>query len=251
MITKKGSLGLIFLGVFYTTIACGQAYKCRNANGQLIYSDSPCTVGSKTEKVILFTPSPAVTIVEDNSVARWKEIKKARSQREKIEQQKRMMQEQEELQQKTMQTQQQEIAPQQQQKEVMWQQPQEVRTQSAGSQQQLQESRQQQFQEAQNQHNKKVAQALQQQQREVAQARQEQQQAVMQAQQQQQQQQELKQQESQRLVRELEKQIPAVTQAMKNAGASGGAVRDAMIQNQINELNRTAKHGVQVQIQKK
>ena len=84
----------------------------------------------------------------------------------------------------------------------------------------------------------------------ATQARQEQQQTFMQAQQQQQQQQQLKQQESQRLVRELEKQIPAVTQAMKNAGASGGAVRDAMIQNQINELNRTAKHGVQVQIQK-
>lgn len=243
MITKNVSLGLIFLAVFYATIAYGQAYKCRNANGQLIYGDSPCSKDSKTEKIIPFTASPGVTRGGDNAVAQWKEIKKARSQREKIEQQRKIMQEQKELQEQAMQAQQQEqqeqIAPRQLQKEVARQYPQEERLQSAGSQKQLQE--------AQNQHNKKVEQAQQQQQREVLQAQQ-QQQAVMRAQQQQQQQ---KLQESQRLTQELQNSIPTIMNATKNAGTSGAAVRDAMLQMRVDELNKTAKHGVQIQIQGK
>ena len=87
-------------------------------------------------------------------------------------------------------------------------------------------------------------------QQQLQEAQQQQLQKVIQAQQQQQQQQQLnqaQQQEAQRLVQELERQKPHVTKAMENAGASGEAARNLMIQNQINQLNQTAKYGVSIQ----
>jgi len=57
MLVRRASFGLILSGVFYATIAFGGTYKCRSESGQIMYSDVPCPVSSKTEKIISFTPA--------------------------------------------------------------------------------------------------------------------------------------------------------------------------------------------------
>ena len=210
MITKKASLVLIFFGVFYATIACGDTYKCRDANNKLVYTDSPCTTGSKTEKVIPFTANSAITTVADTAVERWNKIKKARSQQQAIQQQQQqIMQEQEELQRQSIQAQQQQPVAQQQQPNTL----------------------QQQLQEAQQRQQQAIVQAQQQRQNEMQGYRQQQQQ------------------ESQRLGQELNAymQSPSVTKAIEGAGTSGASMQNLLINNRINQLNQTAKGGVSIQ----
>ena len=217
MITKKASLVLIFFGVFYATIACGDTYKCRDANNKLVYTDSPCTTGSKTEKVIPFTANSAITTVADTAVERWNKIKKARSQQQAIQQQQQqIMQEQEELQRQSIQAQQQQPVAQQQQPVAQQQQP---------------NTLQQQLQEAQQRQQQAIVQAQQQRQNEMQGYRQQQQQ------------------ESQRLGQELNAymQSPSVTKAIEGAGTSGASMQNLLINNRINQLNQTAKGGVSIQ----
>lgn len=52
MFARKVSLGLIFIAMFYATIAYGDTYQCRHSNGRVELSNIPCPAGSKTEKVI-------------------------------------------------------------------------------------------------------------------------------------------------------------------------------------------------------
>ena len=277
MITKKVSLGLILLGVFFTTIACGQAYKCRNANGQFIYTDSPCTVGSKTEKIISFTAvSPAATSMPEDAPSAQKSLnthqKNLRYLDMKIDEaisgrdfrqakqlaltpeHWRKIKEAEEIgatpikessvaRHEQPQLQQEEIQGQRQRQWQQQQQPIVQQQQPQPVQQEVQKA--QQLQEAQRQQQvmqQKVAQAQQQQQQAIAQAQQ-QQQNEMQVYRQQQQQ------ESQRLGQEFNAymQSPSVTRAIQGAGTSGASVQNSLINNKINQLNQTAKGGVSIQ----
>lgn len=52
MFARKVSLGLIFIAMFYATIAYGDTHQCRHSNGRVELSNIPCPAGSKTEKVI-------------------------------------------------------------------------------------------------------------------------------------------------------------------------------------------------------
>ena len=273
MITKKVSLGLILLGVFFTTIACGQAYKCRNANGQFIYTDSPCTAGNKTEKIISFTAvSPVVApTLEDASSSAPKslsthqrnlqyldmKIDEAISGRDFRQAKQlaltpehwRKIKEAEEIgaapikessvaRREQPQLQQQEM---QEQRQFQQQQPLVQQQQPQPMQQEVQKA--QQLQEAQRQQlamQQKVAQA-------------QQQQAIVQAQQQQQNEMQVYrqqhfQQESQRLGQELNAymQSPSVVRAIQGAGGSGASMQGLLINNKINQLNQTAK-GVSIQ----
>lgn len=275
MITKKVSLGLILSGVFYATIACGQAYKCRNANGQFIYTDSPCTVGSKTEKIISFTAvSPVVASTpEDASSSAPKslsthqknlqyldmKIEEAISGRDfrqakqlaltpehwrKIKKAEEIgetpIKESSVARHEQPQLQQQEMQGQrqfqQQQPLVQQQQPQPMQQEVQKTQQLQEAQRQQQIMQ------QKVAQAQQQQQQAIAQAQQ-QQQNEMQVYRQQQQQ------ESQRLGQEFNAymQSPSVTRAIQGTGTSGASMQGLLINNKINQLNQTAKGGVTIQ----
>lgn len=275
MITKKVSLGLILSGVFYATIACGQAYKCRNANGQFIYTDSPCTLGSKTEKIISFAAvSPVVVSTpEDASSSAPKnlsthqrnlryldmKIDEAISGRDFRQAKQlaltpehwRKIKEAEEI--GATQIKESSVArheqPQLQQQEMQGQrqlqqrQPIVQQQQSQPVQQDVQKA--QQMQEIQRQQQimqQKVAQAQQQQQQAIAQAQQ-QQQNEMQVYRQQQQQ------ESQRLGQELNAymQSPSVARAIQGAGTSGASMQGLLINNKTNQLNQTAKAGASIQ----
>lgn len=269
MLSRKMSLGLVVFGIFYATIASGKTYQCRNSSGQTMISDTPCPVGSKTEKVRIFTPaSPPAPKIEDGSTSNtssvhqgnlryldmkvdeaigardfreakqlaltpehWEKINAAEKNSEmpigkagvelKQQPQQEALSQQQNQQQKVL-SQQQIMQPQQQS--------------------QLQQPKQQevQRQEMQKQRQEKIMQAQQLQQQEL-QGKQQLQQQQMQERQQ------LQQQEATRLKQELEKQVPVITKAMENAGSNGAAVRSLMIQNQINQLNQTAKHGVYIQ----
>lgn len=272
MIARKVSLGLALVWVFYAALAWGQTYKCRNANGQLTYVDSPCTVGSKTEKVIAFTgSSPAITPAQDSAVPapnsssvhqgnlryldmkideaisardfgqakqlaltpeHWKKIKDAE------EPNATPIDESSTDRRGQLQSPQKEIKRQQQSQ----QQHPVVQQQAQPTQQQRQEAQSQQ-QAMQHQLQQMVEQA-QQQQKQDLQEKQQHQQNEIQAQQQ------LQQQEAQRMKQALEKQVPVISRAMEQAGGSAAATRDLMIQNQVNQLNQTAKGGVAIQIQK-
>lgn len=275
MITKKVSLGLILSGVFFATIACGQAYKCRNANGQFIYTDSPCTLGSKTEKIISFAVvSPVVVSTPEDASSsapkslsthqrnlRYLDVKidEAISGRDFRQAKQlaltpehwRKIKEAEEIgatpikessvaRHEQPQLQQQEM---QGQRQLQQRQPIVQQQQSQPVQQDVQKA--QQMQEIQRQQQimqQKVAQALQQQQQAIVQAQQ-QQQNEMQVYRQQQQQ------ESQRLGQELNAymQSPSVTRAIEGAGTSGASMQNLLINNKINQLNQTAKGGASIQ----
>lgn len=257
MITKKVSLGLILSGFFYATIACGQAYKCRNANGQFIYTDSPCTLGSKTEKIISFAAVNPVVVStpEDGSSSAPKslsthqrnlqylgmKVDEAISGRDFRQAKQlaltpehwRKIKEAEEsgaiptkessvARHEQPQLQQQEM---QGQRQVQQQQPQTMQQEVKKAQQLQEAQRQQQIMQ------QKVAQAQQQQQNEMQVYRQQQQQ------------------ESQRLGQELNAymQSPSVARAIQGAGTSGASMQGLLINNKINQLNQTAKGGASIQ----
>lgn len=272
MLTKK-SFYLIALSVFYVASAYGQTYKCRNSNGQIAYSDSHCIAGSKIEKIMAVSASsPVIAPTPDNespasndssihqrnlryldmkiddainagdfgrakqwaiTPEHWKKIKGAEEDS--------MVQAGH-----TVTTTHDETSSQQ--KEVQWQPPQmrQVIQQRSQPKQQYPMDTQDRSQTIQQQHVQGQQQLMQERQQKIMQAQQQQRQEAQRHQQEQQNQQRLQQQEAQRLKQELERQIPAVTQAMKNAGTSAASVRNSMIQNQINQLNQTAKHGVSI-----
>lgn len=275
MITKKVSLGLILLGVFYATIACGQAYKCRNANGQFIYTDSPCTLGSKTEKIISFAAvSPVVVSTpEDGSSSAPKSLSTHQRNLQYLDmkideaisgrdfRQAKQLALTPEHWRKIKEAEESGAIPIKESSVALHEQPQLQQQEMQGQRQvQQQQPLMQQQQPQTMQQEVKKAQQLQEAQRQqqimqqkVAQAQQQQQQAIMQAQQQQQNEMQVyrqqQQQESQRLGQELNAymQSPSVARAIQGAGTSGASMQGLLINNKINQLNQTAKGGVSIQ----
>lgn len=69
MITKKISLGLVFFGVFYATIACGNTFQCRDSDNKILISNIPCPVGTTTEKIRNYKPVSPVSPQAQSGVA--------------------------------------------------------------------------------------------------------------------------------------------------------------------------------------
>jgi hypothetical protein len=266
VITKKVSLGLILSGVFFATIACGQAYKCRNANGQFIYTDSPCTLGSKTEKVISFAAvSPVVVSTPEDAPSSTPKslsthqrnlqyldmkIDEAISGRD-FRQAKQLALTPEHWR-KIKEAEESGAIPIKESSVALHEQPQLQQQEMQGQlqvQQQQPQTMQQEVKKAQQLQEAQRQQQIMQQ--KVAQAQQ--QQAIVQAQQQQQNEMQVyrqqQQQESQKLGQELNAymQSPSVARAIQGAGTSGASMQNLLINNKINQLNQTAKGGASIQ----
>lgn len=69
MITKKISLGLVFFGVLYATIACGDTFRCRDSDNKILISNISCPVGTTTEKIQNYKPASPVSPQAQSGVA--------------------------------------------------------------------------------------------------------------------------------------------------------------------------------------
>lgn len=66
MLSRKMSVGLLFIGMFYATIACGDTYRCVNSKGLLEFTDRPCAADGS----LASTPAiPRAPKVESGSIS--------------------------------------------------------------------------------------------------------------------------------------------------------------------------------------
>jgi hypothetical protein len=62
MITKKMSLCLLFFGIFYATIACGDSYRCVNPQGFFEFTNRPCAADGSLSSAPAIPSAPAPVI---------------------------------------------------------------------------------------------------------------------------------------------------------------------------------------------
>lgn len=68
MINKKTLSGLLVLGMFYATIACGDTYRCLNSKGQFEYTNRSCASDGSLAPAPA-PAAPAIAEVDNSSVS--------------------------------------------------------------------------------------------------------------------------------------------------------------------------------------